>query len=313
MSYSGRFTDSLVQDQIDKVSLSFLVTDMNVRRGGVAANIALGMARLGVSPVLAAAAGTDFSDYHSHLVKNGVDTQSVYLSETQLTARFSCTTDIDQNQIASFYAGAMSEATHIRLSDLEPFQLALIGPNDPVAMLNYTEECRTKGYPFAADPSQQLSIMNGEDIRRLVAGAAYLFTNEYEHAMLLEKTGWTHEEVLDLVAVWVTTQGAAGVRIERARQSAVRIPAVPARGSLEPTGVGDGFRAGFLTAIACGLELYDAAMVGCTLATLVLECDGPQEYDLQPSAFLGRLAEVYGEGAAARVSARIAVLSGCAT
>jgi adenosine kinase len=312
MTFSGRFTDSLVGDRLDKVSLSFLVNNLVVRRGGVAANISLGMARLGFSPVLAAAAGTDFGDYHSHLAKNGVDMQSVYLSDSQLTARFSCTTDVAQNQIASFYSGAMSEAVNIKLSDHEPFELALIGPNDPAAMLSYTDECRTKGYQFAADPSQQLGIMNGADIRRLVVGAAYLFTNEYEHALLLEKTGWIDEEVLDVVSVWITTRGSMGVQIERARQSKVLVPAVPARGTLEPTGVGDGFRAGFLTAIAGGLDLDDSAMLGCTLATLVLECDGPQEYDLQPAAFIGRLAEAYGDAPAARIAGRVVVLSGSA-
>lgn len=312
MTFSGRFTDSLVGDQLDKVSLSFLVNNLVVRRGGVAANISLGMARLGLSPVLAAAAGTDFGDYHSQLAENGVDMQSFYLSDSQLTARFLCTTDAAQNQIASFYSGAMSEAVNIKLSDHEPFDLALIGPNDPAAMLSYTDECRTRGYQFAADPSQQLGILGGADIRRLVVGAAYLFTNEYEHALLLEKTGWTNEEVLDVVSVWVTTRGPMGVQIERGRQSKVLVPAVPARGTLEPTGVGDGFRAGFLTATASGLDLYDSAMLGCTLATLVLESDGPQQYDLQPARFIARLAEAYGDGAAARISARVAVLSGSA-
>ncbi|MGO9081001.1 MAG: carbohydrate kinase family protein [Streptosporangiaceae bacterium] len=309
MTFQGRFSDALVSDQLDNISLSFLTDGLIIRHGGVAANVALGMARLGLSPVLAAAAGQDFSDYGARLAGNGVDTRFVYISQDQFTARFVCTTDAAQNQIASFYPGAMGEAAKIKLSDLGPFDLALIGPNDPAAMLAHTSECQGSGYRFAADPSQQLARMDGADIRALVAGAAYLFTNEYEHALLLQKTGWTNAEVLDRVSAWVTTSGASGIRIERAAHARSIIPAIPASGTLEPTGVGDGFRAGFLAGIAHGLAVDDAARVGCALATLVLESDGPQEYELRPAAFASRLAGTYGQAAASRIAARLSILA----
>ncbi|MGK5554831.1 PfkB family carbohydrate kinase, partial [Actinomadura kijaniata] len=215
MTFPGRFTDQLMPDQLDRVSLSFLVDELEVRRGGVAANICFGMGSLGKESILVGAVGDDFADYRSWLERHKVDTASVHVSELRHTARFLCTTDQDQNQIASFYAGAMSEAREIELGPVADrvggLDLVLISPNDPLAMVRHSEECRTRGIPFAADPSQQLARMDGEDVRGLVDGAAYLFTNEYEKALCEEKTGWSDAEILDRVGIRVTTLGAKGV------------------------------------------------------------------------------------------------------
>jgi adenosine kinase len=305
MVFPGRFTEQLIPGQLERVTLSFLVTSLDLRRGGVAANIAYGLGRLGLRPALVAAAGTDFGDYRSWLDRHGVDTESVHISQTHHTARFVCTTDTDNNQIASFYAGAMSEARQIELRPtaerLGGLDLVLIGANDPDAMFRHTDECRTRGYPFAADPSQQLATLDGESIRRLIDGAAYLFTNEYERALTESKSGWTSEEILDRVGVRITTHGPDGCIIERRGHEPIRVAAAPEVVMVEPTGVGDGFRAGFLAALAWGLELERAAQVGSLLATLVLETNGPQEYELEPDTFLKRLSTAYGDEAAAEV------------
>src|SRR6476620_2107064 len=210
MTFTGRFPDSLVADQRGKISLSFLAEDLQVRRGGVAANIAFGMANLGQSPVLVGAVGEDFVDYRSWLERHGVDCESVHVSEVHHTARFVCTTDSDMAQIATFYAGAMSEAREIELGPVSKrlggLDLVLVGPNDPEAMLRHTSECRSRGLAFAADPSQQLAWMDGDSIRQLVDGATYLFTNEYEAELVHEKTGWSNDEVLRRVGTRVTTE-----------------------------------------------------------------------------------------------------------
>ena len=176
MTFPGRFADSLIADQLDKVSLSFLVDELDIRRGGVAANIAFGMGCLGLRPILVGAVGPDFADYGSWLERHGVDIGSVRLSDVAHTARFVCTTDQDQNQIASFYPGAMSEAREIELRPVDDrvggLNLVLIGANDPEAMVRHTDECRFRDYPFAADPSQQLARMEGREIRQLIDGAA---------------------------------------------------------------------------------------------------------------------------------------------
>src|SRR5882724_13240864 len=185
MRFPGRFSEQLLPAHLHKISLSFLVDDLVVRRGGVAPNIAFGMAKLGGSPVLIGAAGHDFDDYRSWLERNGVDCDSVHISEDHHTARFVCTTDDDMCQIASFYAGAMAEARNIELAPVADrvgtLDLVLIGANDPAALVRHTEECRERGYPFAADPSQQLARMSGPEIAQLIDGATYLMTNDYEH------------------------------------------------------------------------------------------------------------------------------------
>jgi adenosine kinase len=306
MHFPGRFADQFVADQLDKVSLSFLVDDLVVRRGGIAANIAFGMGQLGLVPVLLGAVGSDFADYRSWLERHGVDCESVHVSEIAHTARFVCTTDDDLNQIASFYAGAMSEARNVELAPVAErvggLDLVLISPNDPEAMLRHSAECRRRGYPFAADPSQQLARMSGEDARQLIEGAHYLVTNEYEKSLLESKTGLTEQQVRDRVRIQVTTLGKDGVQISGRDLAPIRVPVVQdVSPSTDPTGVGDAFRAGFFSALSWGLGLERAAQVGSLVAALVLETIGPQEYEVHADSFVKRFAVSYGDAAAAEV------------
>jgi adenosine kinase len=311
MTFPGRFADSIVLDKLDKISLSFLVDELEIRRGGVAANIAFGMGVLGENPILVGAVGPDFADYRSWLTRHGVDTESVHVSEVRHTARFVCTTDEHANQIATFYAGAMQEARDIELGPVVErvgnVDLVLIGANDPEAMMRHTEECRYRRIPFAADPSQQLARMHGDEIRLLVDGAAYLFTNEYEAALTEQKTGWSSDEILDRVGTRVTTLGPTGVRIERRGQDMIQVPTPKETHKADPTGVGDAFRAGFLAGLAWGLSLQRCAQVGSLLATHVIESIGTQEYELARRSFLLRIRDAYGDQAAEEIGAHISL------
>lgn len=300
--FPGRFTDQLIPGRLDQVSLSFLVDTLDVRRGGVAANVAVGLARLALEPTLVGAVGKDFAEYASWLHNNGVDTRCVRVSANLHTARFMCTTDADHNQIATFYAGAMAEAGHISLAEVAGRagtpDLVLIAADDPEAMLRHTRECRALGIPFAADPSQQLARLDREQTRTLIAGARYLFTNAYESALLLERVGWTAEEVLARLGTWITTLGADGVRVMERDRETRHIPALPSKDAIDPTGVGDALRAGFLAAVAHGLPPERAVRLGCALATLVLESVGTQEYKIVPTELLRRVTLAYGAGEA---------------
>jgi adenosine kinase len=309
MSFPGKFADSLVVDQLDKIALSFLVDDLEVRRGGCAANICFGLGNLGLRPVLVGAVGEDFVEYRSWLERHNVDCESVHVSQTRHTARFVCTNDSTMAQIASFYAGAMSEAREIELAPIVDrvggATYVLVGPNDPEGMLRHTQECRDRGYAFIADPSQQLAFGDGQMIRELIDGAAILFSNEYESALIQKKTGWSDDEVLARVGTQVVTLGADGVRIERRGEEPILVAAVPEVEKVEPTGVGDAFRAGFLAALEWGLSLERAAQLGCLLAVYVVEKVGTQEYVLHQRAFVDRFASAYGEEAAAEVAAHV--------
>jgi adenosine kinase len=301
MHFPGRFADQLLPDQLDRVSLSFLVDELVVRRGGVAANIAFGMGSLGLRPILVGAVGADFADYRSWLQRHNVDCDSVYVSEVAHTARFVCTTDEDMCQIASFYAGAMSEARNIELgpvaSRLGGVDLVLVGANDPEAMVRHTQECRERGIPFAADPSQQLARMSGEQVRQLIDGAAYLLTNDYESSLLQSKTGYSAADVLDRVAVRVTTLGSKGAEITGKGAEPIHVPCAAELARHDPTGVGDGFRAGFFAGISWGLSLERAAQVGSLVAAYVIETVGTQEYVILPDEFTKRFEEAYGNAA----------------
>jgi len=306
MHFPGRFAEQLVAERLDRISLSFLADDLVVRRGGIAANIAFGMGVLGSPAVLVGSVGADFADYRSWLERHGVDCSGVRVSEIAHTARFVCTTDDDMCQIATFYAGAMAEARLIELAPVAEraggLDLVLISPNDPDAMVRHTEECRQRGYAFAADPSQQLARMSGEQIRSLVDGARFLFTNDYELQLLLQKTGWTEQEVLSRVAMRVTTLGEKGVEIVGKDLDAMQVSAVPETVKADPTGVGDGFRAGFLTAINAGLSLQRAAQLGSLIAVHVLETVGTQEWTFDRTTALPRLRDAYGPDAEAEIA-----------
>ncbi|MCP9958680.1 carbohydrate kinase family protein [Streptomyces sudanensis] len=303
LDYSGRFAEQLIPEQLDRISLSFLADNLEVRRGGVAANISLGLGRLGVGPILVGAAGVDFSEYDAWLRSHGVDTASVHISENRHTARFVCTTDADQNQIATFHPGAMTEAQGIVLGRtarrVGGLDLVVIAPNDPTAMVRHTVECRSWRVPFAADPSQQLAHLDGEQTRRLVDGARLLFTNAYEAALLKERTGWSEHDILERVGTWITTHGAEGVTMATADGTRVDVSAVPTDRAVDPTGVGDAFRAGFLAGMAWRWLPEHGAQLGCALATLVLEAVGAQEYKIVPVELADRMREVYGRAAVA--------------
>lgn len=305
LTYDGRFVEALLPEQLSKLSVSFLASDLQIRRGGTGANIAFGMGMLGVEPLLVGAVGQDAREYLHWLEQHGVDVSAVRVSQGLATARFTCTTDRDQSQLATFYPGAMVEAALIDLAGLSDLALVVVAPDDPGAMLRHTATCRDRGIPFAADPSQQLSFMDGETIRALVDGATYLFTNEYEAGLVHEKTGWSQSDVLGLVGTRITTHGAGGVVVERSGEDPLHVPVAPARLVADPTGVGDAFRAGFLTATAWGVGLERACQVGALLATHVVETVGTQEYSFTRTSFTARLAEAYGDAAADEVAAHL--------
>ena len=304
MHFPGKFSEQLLAEHLHKVSLSFLVDDLVVRRGGVAANIAFGMGQLGQTPVLMGAVGADFDEYRAWLERNGVNCDFVHISPIHHTARFVCTTDEEMCQIASFYAGAMSEARNI---ELEPAwkatdaDLVVVSADDPAAMVRHSQECRDRGFRFAADPSQQIARMSGEELHELIDGADMLFTNDYEKQLLESKTGLSEAEVLACVGVRITTLGSKGVEIVGRDVEPVHVPVAKEYSKADPTGVGDGFRAGFLSAREWGLSWERAAQVGSLLATLVLETVGTQEYEVKKPNFAERLSESYGDDCAADV------------
>ncbi|HUF47022.1 MAG TPA: carbohydrate kinase family protein [Vicinamibacterales bacterium] len=293
MSFPGRFTEHFLPEHFERVSLSFLVDSMDKRRGGCAPNIAYTLALLGERPVLMATAGQDFPEYRQWLEKAGVDTSLVRDVPGKFTASFFCSTDNAHNQIASFYTGAMAHAPELSFRTAGDVDLAIISPNDPSAMVQYAEECRTLGIRFVFDPGQQCARMSGEELAAGLEGAAILICNDYEFELLRQKTGLSEAEVLERAGILVVTRGEHGSSVI-ADDRRVDVAAVRPQRVADPTGVGDAYRGGFLKGLAIGLDTAICAQIGSVAATYALEHLGGQSHAYTWREFLGRYERQFG-------------------
>ena len=293
MSFPGTFTEHFLPEHFHRVSLSFLVDSMDKRRGGCAPNIAYTLALLGERPMLMATAGEDFGDYRQWLEAAGVDTALVKQVQGKFTASFFCSTDKANNQIASFYTGAMANAGELSFRAVKDCGLAIISPNDPAAMVQYSEECRTLGIPYIFDPGQQCARMSGDELKEGVVGAAVVICNDYEYELLRQKTGLDEAGILRHAATLVVTRGEHGSSVISS-DGRVDVPAVAPRRIVDPTGVGDAFRGGFMKGAALGLPYDVCARFGSVAATYALEHLGGQSHSFTWEEFKGRYEPQFG-------------------
>jgi adenosine kinase len=301
MKFPGRFTEHLIPDRMARLSVSFLVDEMRRVPGGCGPNIAYGLTLLGEQPTLLATAGSDAVDYRDHLAREGVDVSGLRLEPDLFTASFFVSTDQDQNQLASFYTGAMARARQLSLRSLDPATVAfvVISPNDPPAMAQYAADCRELGIPFLYDPSQQVTRLSGEEMRDGFQGAAILIVNDYEFGILTRKTELGGDALADRVPVFVVTHGSDGSTIHARDASGNRVEhEIPAARveteAVDPTGVGDMYRAGLLRGLRIGAPWPVAGRIGSVAAIFGLEALGPQPPRYTPAAFLARYERNYG-------------------
>jgi adenosine kinase len=296
MTFPGYFREHILPDRLESISLSFLVDSMVRQRGGTAPNIAYTLALLGERPQVMATVGIDFSDYRAWLDGKGVDTSAIKVVPGMYTASFFANTDKANNQICSFYAGAMAQASSLSLAELghKP-ELVIISPNDPAAMDLLVAESKKLGIPYLYDPSQQIVRVSADEIRRGVDGAASLFVNEYEFELLQKHTGFTPEQMIAQVGFLVVTLGAQGAAIYADGQRIV-VPAVPAKEILDPTGVGDAFRGGFVRGRQLGFDWETCGKMGAVAAVFCLEARGPQEHSYTRSEYVARYRENFDDG-----------------
>jgi adenosine kinase len=294
MSFPGKFTELFLQEHLSRVSLSFLVDTMDKRRGGCAPNIAYTLALLGEQPVLMATAGQDFEDYRQWLNAAGVDTSLVQEVDGKFTASFFCSTDSDNNQIASFYTGAMANAAELSFRTAGPCDLAIVAPNDPAAMQQYAEECRTLGIRYIYDPSQQVARMDGAALADGLVGASFLVCNDYEFEIIRQKTGMDEKAIVAAVGeAVVVTRGEKGATVLTHRGS-VNVPAVPPQRIVDPTGVGDAYRGGFMKGLAVGADYEICARLGSVAAAYALEHLGGQSHAYTWNDFRSRYESRFG-------------------
>ena len=297
MRFPGDFLEHVKPDRLQKLSLSFLVDDMVRQRGGCAPNIAYTLALLKERPLIMGTAGRDFTDYRTWLEDHGVDTSAIKVIPDVFTASFFATTDRDQNQIASFYAGAMAYAHTLSFRDLEgPVDLTIISPNDPRAMDVYVNECKALDIPYIYDPSQQVVRSSPESLREGVIGADILVVNDYEYELLKDRVEMTDQEIRESVRrAVIVTLGDEGAMIWTDEK--ILVPAVPPRRILDPTGVGDAFRSGLIKGLALDLPWGACGRIGTLAATYVLETEGPQAHSYTLPEFVARYHSVFGEDA----------------
>lgn len=287
MSFPGYFREHILPERLESISLSFLVDSMVRQRGGTAPNIAYTLALLGDQPRLMATVGEDFEEYRAWLEEKGVDTSLTKVIPGKYTASFFANTDLSNAQIASFYTGAMADAGSLSLSDAGQPDLVVISPNDPGAMVKYARECRELGIPYVYDPSQQVVRMKGEELREGAEGAYSLFLNEYEYELLRKHTGLSEDDLLQRVRFMVVTCGEKGAKIY-ADGEQIQIPIAPPERVLEPTGVGDAFRGGFLRGYRLGLDWQTCGQMGALAATFCLEQRGTQNHAYTRQEFVSR-------------------------
>ncbi len=295
MFYPGLYREQILPDQLDKISLSFLAESMRKERGGVAANIAYTMKLLGADPVVFATVGQDFGDYRRWMEDHGLRTDHIVEIPEEFTASFFVGSDQEQNQIAIFYTGAMAHARNYSLEQrgLDDAQVVLISPNDPGAMLRYAQECRVLGIPYAYDPSQQIARLSGEELAASIPGATYLLVNEYELAMVLNKTGWSLDDLRGKVNILVNTLGKDGSRIY-VDGLVVDVPSARVDKSIDPTGAGDAYRGGLFAAVLAGLPWDVAGRVAALCGAYALEQRGTTSHHFTPAQFVDRYAANFG-------------------
>lgn len=294
MSFPGKFTEHFLPEHFQRVSLSFLVDSMDKRRGGCAPNIAYTLALLGERPYLMGTAGQDFGEYRDWLDAAGIDTSLVRQVPGKFTASFFCSTDRANNQIASFYTGAMAHSAELSFRTVDDPGLVIISPNDPAAMIQYAEECRTLRVPFIFDPGQQCARMSGVELRDGLTGARLVICNDYEFELLRQKTGMGEGDVLSTAGALVVTRGENGCSIYEGTDR-TDVAAVPPHRIIDPTGVGDAFRGGLMKGMAAGLPLPACAQLGSVAAAYALEHLGGQSHAYTLGEFRSRYKEYFGQ------------------
>jgi adenosine kinase len=296
MTFPGLFKEQILPERLGSISLSFLVESMSKQRGGIAPNIAYTMALLGERPRVMATVGEDFSDYRTWLEVQGVDTSLMEVIPGDFTASFFATTDQASAQIASFYPGAMAHSARQSIKGLEKRpDLVIVSPSAPDAMMKFPAECRELDIPYLYDPSQQVLRLEGGELARDMEGAQFLFCNDYEFGLISKKTDWSLDQILEHVKILIITRGKDGADLY-AGGDAVHIPTVPEREIIDPTGVGDAFRGGFLAGYARGFDWKLCGEIGSLAAVYCLEQKGTQNHAYTRQEFITRFREHFDDG-----------------
>ena len=290
MDFSGNFADHILPEKIHVLNISFTVNKMRERFGGTAGNIAYALALLGEKPILLATVGCDCGRYFEWLEKNNISSETIKVIEDDFTACAYITTDLADNQITGFNPAAMKcryqfDFNKINLDNC----MAIVAPGNIQDMLDYSHIYKQKGVDYIFDPGQSLPLWEGKNLLSCIEGSKILISNDYELELIINKTGFNREQLLNKTKTIICTLGAMGSIIYINDCDITISPCKPDR-VLDPTGAGDAYRAGLIKGIVHGESLKRSAMMGSVCASFAIENYGTQEYHFTMEQFNERLA-----------------------
>jgi adenosine kinase len=293
MVFQDQFKNHILPDKVHMLNVSFFVPEMRREFGGCAGNISYNLKLLGGDPIPFAAVGNDFGAYRAHFAALGIPLKHVLVLEECYSPQAYITTDMDNNQITAFHPGAMLRSHEQHVRDVPGVRLGIVGPDSRDGMLQHAEEFAAAGTPFIFDPGQAMPLFNGEEFRRFIDLAQYVCVNDYESALLTERTGWSAEQIAAKVKAYLITRGAEGSDVYSS-SGCERIPCGKARQVVEPTGCGDAFRGGLIFGLLKGFDLSTSARIASLAGTIKIEHQGPQNHRYTPAEFQQRFFENFG-------------------
>ncbi len=300
MNMPGKFKDHILPDKIHMLNVSFLVDTLRKEFGGTGGNIAYNLALLGIKVELVAGLGKDGGEYRQWLMKNGIGVDEVRIFDDVYTASGFVITDKMDNQIWSFYGGAMRKATKLPLQLIKAKpDLVVVAPNDPKAMIQYAKECQKRNWDYLFDPAFFIPTLPKADLRMAIEGAKIMIGNDYEIALLRDKRQATSYK-LQVSRIWITTLGEKGSVIEQGGKK-WKIPAAKVKNTSDPTGAGDAYRAGFLAGYARSLPLDICGRMGSVCAAYTVEKYGTQTHKFSLEEFRQRYRENFGDDPLRRI------------
>ncbi len=294
LDFRGFFSDQIIPERLHDLNVSFYVENLEESFGGTAGNIAYSLALLGEKPVVLATAGNDFEPYRMWLDSRHVDTGRIRVNGMLRTAFATIMTDQKDNQIGAFYPGAMQMPYTVDKTTFDSDAFVIVAPGNPEDMREIPKFCREHNVPFMFDPGQQIAVLSGDDLKAGMEGAQVCIVNDYELALIMKKTGWTEEEILEHVEMLVTTLGDRGSEIRKGNMI-VKSPAAIPKNTSDPTGAGDAYRAGFTHGLLKGWPLETVGKFAGLVAVYTVELKGTQTHIFNDISIAARYKENFKE------------------
>ena len=301
MVFEGRFREQILPEQIHILNVAFLVPQLRREFGGCAGNIAYNLRLLGDPAVPMATVGRDFAPYREWLERIGLPHEHIRVVDSELTAQAFITTDLDDNQITAFHPGAMQHAHLNKVADARDVVIGIVAPDGRRGMIEHAEQFANLGIPFIFDPGQGLPMFEAPDLDRFIEHANWVAVNDYEWQLLQQKTGWTVRDLTQRVEAVIVTRGPKGSRIYT-QDGQFEIPCAKTAAVVDPTGCGDAYRAGLLHGLMHNLDYETSGRIAAVMGALKIESRGTQNHRASAEQLERRLAESFGDAAAAKAA-----------